>query len=468
MDELIYCQPSPQTGAFEENLQRLRALALTVRVSGSLKQVLYTAPAGAVEGGTGHHALVWSDVRARRDAALRTFLDEEKRAGRRWRLPVWMGHAEESDEPWFWVGEEDVPEDLTLDTLAIRDWSTKVETPIKGTVLQGHIAGAEDRRIFAGSSRFIAEGRVIVSLSPWNEGVLHLRKIEGRRLVERVEPASDLPFVDDSRYLALVVAIREYVRKARAHGVVLGLSGGVDSALILTLAVDAIGAEGVRAVMLPTDFTSNASLEDARTLAETLGVRYDVLPIKELFASTLKVLAPEFAGRPWDVTEENLQARIRGMLLMAHANKNGDILLCTSNKAEAAMGYGTLYGDLTGGFAPLIDLWKREVYELCLARNTWKADIPERILTRAPSAELRPGQKDSDSLPPYDLIEKTLTHYLTHRGLEGIDVEEATARDIVRRFLMNNFKRAQGIPGPLLGLTPPLSIVADWGLTRCV
>ena len=180
------------------------------------------------------------------------------------------------------------------------------------------------------------------------------------------------------------------------------------------------------------------------------------------------MLAPEFAGRPWDVTEENLQARIRGMLLMAHANKNGDILLCTSNKAEAAMGYGTLYGDLTGGFAPLIDLWKREVYELCLARNTWKADIPERILTRAPSAELRPGQKDSDSLPPYDLIEKTLTHYLTHRGLEGIDVEEATARDIVRRFLMNNFKRAQGIPGPLLGLTPPLSIVADWGLTRCV
>ena len=464
MQRIIYCQTAPQTGAFAANLARLAHLASPF----DAKDAVFTAPAGALEGGTGHGALAWEDVSTRRDEALCAFAEETKKDGRRWVLPIlregafdWVeisgGEARSFTPPSDWPA---------LRTTSVLPWSPDVR-PAQGTALEGSIAGAEDRIVFAGGGRFAEKGRVLAELTPWEEGVLLVERTnEGWRASAKSVPTT-LPPVRDPRYLALVTAVRSYAEKSRASGVVLGLSGGVDSALVLSLAVDALGAERVRTVMLPTDFTSSDSLEDARTLAETLGVRHDVLPIRSLFENVREALASELAGRPWDVTEENIQARLRGLLLMAYANKNGALLLCTSNKGEAAMGYGTLYGDLTGGFAPLIDLWKREVYELCRARNAWHPDIPERILTRAPSAELRPGQKDSDSLPDYDLIEKTLTHYLakkTLRDLEGVDAE--TAREIVGRFTFNNFKRAQGIPGPILGLSPALSLTADWGLTR--
>lgn len=464
MQRIIYCQTAPQTGAFAANLARLARLASPFEA----KDAVYTAPAGALEGGTGHGALAWEDVRMRRDEVLRVFAEETKRDGRRWVIPIVRADAFDLVE----ISGGDVrpftapAEWPILRTTEVSSWFPDV-APAQGTVLEGSIAGAEDRIVFAGGGRFVEKGRVLAELSPWEEGViLAERSDEGWHASARpVQPA--LPPVRDARYLALLTAVRSYAEKSRVSGVVLGLSGGVDSALVLSLAVDALGADRVRTVMLPTDFTSNESLDDARMLAETLGVRHEVLPIRSLFDDVREALASELAGRPWDATEENIQARLRGLLLMAYANKNGALLLCTSNKAEAAMGYGTLYGDLTGGFAPLIDLWKREVYELCRARNAWRSDIPERILTRAPSAELRPGQKDSDSIPEYDLIEKTLTYYLekkTLRGLEGVDAE--TARDIVGRFIFNNFKRAQGIPGPILGLSPSLSLAADWGLTR--
>ena len=178
--------------------------------------------------------------------------------------------------------------------------------------------------------RVAEKGRVLAELTPWEEGVLLVERTnEGWRASAKSVPTT-LPPVRDPRYLALVTAVRSYAEKSRASGVVLGLSGGVDSALVLSLAVDALGAERVRTVMLPTDFTSSDSLEDARTLAETLGVRHDVLPIRSLFENVRETLASELAGRPWDVTEENIQARLRGLLLMAYANKNGALLLCTS------------------------------------------------------------------------------------------------------------------------------------------
>lgn len=462
-------QTAPQTGAFSANLDALERLVPADVAPGAV----LIAPAGAVEGGTGHAALRWDDVRRRRDEAVAHFAARWRDRAVRWFFPLWEGDDETSAGTFRWreVTRGEIRpaspemEGVTVDGLAITTGLPEVsESKGEGLRLTVRITGAEDRSVFPGGTRAVRSDGRITQIPAWEEGVLLVDSDDAEG--NKAEFETTLPPVADERYLALVTAIRSYVEKARAPGVVLGLSGGVDSALIVSLAVDALGAERVRTVMLPTDFTSSASLDDAKTLAENLGVRHEVLPIKGLFEATLATLSSELSGRPWDITEENLQARIRSLLLMAYANKNGTLLLCTSNKAEAAMGYGTLYGDIAGGFAPLCDLWKSEVYALCRARNAWRPDIPERILTRAPSAELRPGQKDTDSLPEYDVIQKTLDHYLSRRTLEGIEgVDESLAQSIVRRFLVNNFKRAQGIPGPILSRTP-LSIAADWGMTR--
>ena len=256
---------------------------------------------------------------------------------------------------------------------------------------------------------------------------------------------------ESSVYRALVTGTRDYVGKHQFPGVVIGLSGGIDSALVLAIACDAIGTERVRAVMMPFRYTSTMSQEDAAKQAKTLGIQYDVIPIAKLFDAALAQLTPIFADQQEGVTEENIQARCRGLLLMAISNKTGCMLLTTGNKSEMAVGYATLYGDMAGGFAPIKDCSKSLVYQLARYRNTISDLIPERVIMREPSAELRAGQKDSDSLPDYAVLDPILAAFIE----EDLSVEEISARgferDTVIRVLelvkRNEYKRRQAPPG---------------------
>ena len=266
-------------------------------------------------------------------------------------------------------------------------------------------------------------------------------------------PGNVTPELTDeaSVYRALVLGVRDYVDKHGFPGVVMGLSGGVDSALTLAIAVDALGSERVQAVMMPSRYTSSMSLEDAREQAQLLGVKYSVLPIEGMFAATLATLKEEFAGLTADATEENIQSRCRMLLLMALSNKTGRMLLTTGNKSEMAVGYATLYGDMAGGFAPIKDCSKMLVYRLANYRNSLGRVIPARVIEREPTAELRAGQKDSDSLPPYGVLDPILEAFIE----EDLSVDEIEARgfdratvakvlDLVKR---NEYKRRQAPPG---------------------
>lgn len=248
-------------------------------------------------------------------------------------------------------------------------------------------------------------------------------------------------------YQALVQGVRDYVGKNGFPGAIIGLSGGVDSALTLAIAVDALGADRVRAVMMPSPYTADISWIDSRDMVARLQVRYDELPIATCMDAFESTLAPLFAGLKPDTTEENLQARIRGTLLMALSNKTGSIVLTTGNKSELATGYCTLYGDMAGGFAVIKDIFKTLVYELCHYRNGVSAVIPERILTRAPSAELRPNQVDQDSLPPYDVLDAILARYMENdESVEDIIAAGYQAADVhkaVRLLRINEYKRRQ-------------------------
>lgn len=252
-------------------------------------------------------------------------------------------------------------------------------------------------------------------------------------------------------YRALTTGIRDYVRKNGFSKILLGLSGGIDSALVLALAVDALGAENVEAVMMPFHYTSSMSVEDAKQQAQWLGVHYRELPIATVYDSFMQLLAPQFGDRPVDVTEQNLQARIRGVLLMSLSNKLGSLLLSTSNKSESAVGYATLYGDMAGAFAPLKDVYKMRVYALAEYRNSLGQVIPQRVLERAPSAELAPGQVDQDSLPPYPELDAILHRFIEEdAALEAIVAEgfaEATVRRVVNLVLLSEYKRRQAAPG---------------------
>ena len=260
-----------------------------------------------------------------------------------------------------------------------------------------------------------------------------------------------LPEATAAIYQALVLGTRDYVSKHGFPGVVLGLSGGIDSALVLSIAVDALGADRVRAVMMPTRYTSDMSLQDAREQAVLLGVPYDVLPIEPIYEATVSVLAEVFRGHKPDVTEENIQARSRGMVLMAISNKTGAMLLTTGNKSEMSVGYATLYGDMAGGFAPIKDCSKTLVYRLARYRNERARVIPERVIEREPSAELRDDQKNTDSLPPYDVLDPILEGFIE----KNLSVDEIAAlgydHDTVGRILelvkRNEYKRRQAPPG---------------------
>ena len=314
--------------------------------------------------------------------------------------------------------------------------------------------GGQDELVFDGAS-FIADadGAIAQQLPAWHEAVTiaHFDGAAPRRVRGALEPALE-PHV----YQALVMGVRDYVTKNRFPGVLLGLSGGVDSALTLAVAVDALGPERVRAVMMPSRYSASISLEDAREMSRILGVRYDEIPIGPMFGAFLESLAGEFKGLAPDAAEENIQARIRGTLLMALSNKFGSIVLTTGNKSEMAVGYATLYGDMAGGFAVLKDISKTLVYRLCRYRNSLGRVMPERIITRPPSAELRPDQVDQDSLPPYDILDGILECYVEHdrapADIVRLGYRADDVRKVVRLIKVNEYKRRQAAVG--IRITP--------------
>ena len=316
-----------------------------------------------------------------------------------------------------------------------------------------NMIGGQDELVFDGNSFAVdREGAIVFRAPAFDEGlyVVEIDRIGGVPVVRTQEP-TPAPSLVESVYGALVLGTHDYVEKNGFPGVVVGLSGGIDSALTLCIAVDALGAARVHAVMMPSRYTSDMSREDAEEQARRLGVRYDVLPIDEIFRATEDVLADLFAGRAPDSTEENIQARCRGILLMAVSNKLGEMLLTTGNKSEMAVGYATLYGDMAGGFAPLKDCAKTLVYALARHRNGIAPVIPERVLTRPPSAELAPDQKDSDSLPPYDVLDPILEAFIEDdNSVEQIaerGFDRATVVRVLEMVKRAEYKRRQAPPG---------------------
>jgi NAD+ synthase len=322
--------------------------------------------------------------------------------------------------------------------------------------------GGQDELVFDGASFGLHADRSLAFQFPaFREFVktLHWRRSGNswRCIDGPLAAAADGPEAD---YAACLLGLRDYVNKNGFKGVVLGLSGGIDSALVAALAVDALGAERVRCVMLPYRFTSQESLTDAAQTANALGVRYDVVPIESAVLGLEHALAPVFDRLPRDVTEENLQARARGTILMAISNKFGLMVVTTGNKSEMSVGYATLYGDMNGGYNPIKDLYKTEVYRLARLRNGWKPEdamgpagpvIPENILTRAPSAELRENQTDQDTLPPYDLLDRILERLVEREEPIAAIVADGFDRDTVmkveRMLNLAEYKRRQAAPG---------------------
>ncbi len=310
-------------------------------------------------------------------------------------------------------------------------------------------AGGQDELVFDGASFVMsAAGEIVQQFPAWHE-TLGLVAFDGAH-PKPVRGGLDSR-LECHVYEALVTGVRDYVNKNRFPDVLLGLSGGVDSALTLAVAVDALGRERVRALMLPSRYNASISLEDAREMAGILGVRYDEIPIEGPFTAFLDALSTEFANLPPDATEENIQARIRGTLLMALSNKHGSIVLTTGNKSEMAVGYATLYGDMAGGFGVLKDISKTLVYRLCRYRNGLGRVIPERIITRAPSAELRPDQTDQDSLPPYDVLDAILEAYVEQdrspAEIVAMGLPAEAVLKVVRLIKLNEYKRRQSAVG---------------------
>ena len=309
--------------------------------------------------------------------------------------------------------------------------------------------GGQDELVFDGASFALTKsGEVALSLPHFKECLAFIefnQDVGINDLVQNtISPATS---IEAQVYDALVLGVKDYLSKNGFPGAIIGLSGGVDSALVLAIAVDALGADKVRAVMMPSRYTADISWIDAKQMADNLGVQYDEINIAPMVDAFDASLASEFEGLPVDATEENIQARVRGTLLMALSNKSGRIVLTTGNKSEMAVGYCTLYGDMAGGFAVIKDVAKTLVYRLCQYRNGIEAVIPERILTRAPSAELRPDQKDQDSLPEYDVLDAILVLYMEQnesiqsiidRGFKAEDVEKVT-----RLIKINEYKRRQ-------------------------
>ena len=316
-------------------------------------------------------------------------------------------------------------------------------------VVYVNLVGGQDELVFDGASFVMdASGDLVHQLPAFEEA---LRLVEFENSLPQLGELVPEHTLEENIYRALCLGVSDYVGKNGFPGVLLGLSGGIDSALVLAIAVDALGPDRVRAVMMPSQFTADISLHDAEAMAGILGVQYSEISIKPVFDAFLGSLADEFDGLPFDTAEENIQARIRGTLLMALSNKFGAIVLTTGNKSEMAVGYATLYGDMAGGFAVLKDVPKMLVYRLARYRNQIGPAIPERIIVRAPSAELRQNQTDQDSLPPYEVLDVILEAYVEHdmcpHDIIAMGFDEHDVRRVIKLIDLSEYKRRQAPVG---------------------
>ena len=323
--------------------------------------------------------------------------------------------------------------------------SSKYSLPI----VYANQIGGQDELVFDGTSMAIdGRGKQVIQLAKFKKD---LRTIIFEDKEGCLEAHSEMIIPDDNEleevYQALVVGVRDYIEKNKFPGAIIGSSGGIDSALTAAIAADAIGADKVRTFMMPFEYTSDMSIEDAAELANNLGIKHSTIPIGQIYDSFSCSLEDEFSGKEKDITEENLQSRCRGVILMALSNKSGDLVLTTGNKSETAVGYSTLYGDTAGGFCVLKDVPKTMVYELSKYRNTISKVIPERIIERPPSAELAPDQKDSDSLPDYDILDKIIELYVeqdkSKEEIANIGVDKKIVDRVIRLIDLSEYKRRQ-------------------------
>ena len=327
-------------------------------------------------------------------------------------------------------------------------------------VLYVHGVGGQDELVFDGASFALdARGMLGYQGETFREAVDVVDFEEDRVSGPVARPLTE----EETIYRALMTGLRDYVDKNRFPGVLLGLSGGIDSALVAAICVDALGADRVHAVMMPSPYTAAMSLEDSREMANLLGVKYSEIDIAPVFDAFRAQLEPLFAGREEDTAEENLQSRIRGTLLMALSNKFGSIVVTTGNKSEMATGYATLYGDMAGGYAVIKDIVKTLVYRLANWRNTQGRVIPQRVIDRPPSAELRPGQTDQDSLPPYEVLDAVVERYMERdmsaEAIAGLGYDRAAVDQVVRLIRVNEYKRRQAPPGVRI---TPRGFGKDW------
>ncbi len=318
-------------------------------------------------------------------------------------------------------------------------------------IIYANLVGGQDELVFDGHSLVVdSHAQLIFQADTFTENTYFV-EVPITEKGEKIE--LELASEEAQTYEALVTGVCDYVGKNGFKGVLLGLSGGIDSALTMAIAVDALGAENVEAIMMPFHYTADISITDASQQAKTQGVKYREIPIETVFDSFMELLSKEFAEHKADVTEENIQARSRGIILMAMSNKMGKMLLATGNKSEMSMGYATLYGDMAGGFAPLKDVYKTLVYKLAQYRNQCGDGeiIPNRVITRPPSAELAPDQKDEDSLPPYDILDEVLRLFIEEfksvSDIVALGFEQEIVKFVADRVLLNEHKRRQSAPG---------------------
>jgi len=340
-----------------------------------------------------------------------------------------------SASPWH-LGKNKVRHEM------LRSLAAKTRCPL----LYCNVVGGNDELVFDGSSlAFNAAGQIVGAGAMFAEDFVVVDTDSTTSVAPR-------PMPDEEKiYKALVLGLRDYLHKCGFKSAVLGLSGGIDSAITAVIAVDALGRENVRGISLPSEFSSQGSLDDARVLAQNLGIQYGVIPIQPMFAAVRTQMKEVFAGKPEDTTEENIQARLRGVTLMAMSNKFGSLLLTTGNKSELAVGYCTLYGDMCGGLAVISDVPKTMVYRISNWVNREREIIPAASITKPPSAELRPDQTDQDSLPPYDVLDAILEKYVVEcrssADIIAAGFDEATVRRVVRLIDFNEYKRRQAAPG---------------------
>ena len=327
-------------------------------------------------------------------------------------------------------------------------------------LLYVHGVGGQDEIVFDGASFALSGDGMLGYQGASFEEALDIVEWDGDMVKgTRAPPLTE----EETIYRALMTGTRDYVDKNRFPGVLLGLSGGVDSALVLAICVDALGADRVQAVMMPSEFTASMSIDDSREMVRIHGVKYTEIAIGDIFDDFRRHLVPAFEGRPADKTEENLQSRIRGTILMSLSNKLGSIVVTTGNKSEMATGYCTLYGDMAGGFAVIKDIVKTLVYRIANWRNTKGLVIPQRVIDRAPSAELAPNQTDQDSLPPYEVVDAVVERYMERDmspdQIAGVGFDREQVRQVVRLIQLNEYKRRQAPPGVRI---TPRSFGKDW------